>query len=174
MAQFARHAHEKPNRRFISRRGAAQATLILRCTTCYCAAQSRRQERAMAEQQRSAYEIPSEMREFAEKSVDQARKAFDGFIGAAQKTVDTIEGSANTVQANAKDATRKTLSYAEQNIAAAFDLAQRLVRAKDVQEAMQAQAEFVRSQYEAMQAQMKEIGSLAQSAMKPPGSGPQG
>jgi phasin len=128
----------------------------------------------MAEQQRTNYEVPAEMRDFAEKSVEQARKAIDGFMGAAQKTVDTLEGSATTVQTNAKDATRKTFTYAEQNIAAAFDLAQRMVRAKDMQEMMQAQAEFVRAQYEAMQAQMKEFGSLAQSAMKPPGSGQQG
>jgi phasin len=105
------------------------------------------------------------MRDFAEKSVEQARKAMDGFIGAAQKTVDTFEGSANTVQASAKDMTRKTFAYAEQNIAAAFDLAQRMVRAKDLQEAMQVQAEFVRSQFESMQTQMKEFGSMAQSAV---------
>jgi phasin len=113
------------------------------------------------------YEIPAEMRDFAEKSVEQARKAIDGFMGAAQKTVDTFEGSATTVHSSAKDATRKTLSYAEQNITAAFDLAQKMVRAKDVQEAVQIQSEFVRTQFEAMQAQMKEFGSMAQSAMKP-------
>jgi phasin len=61
--------------------------------------------------------------------------------------------------------TQKTFSYAEQNISAAFDLAQRLVRAKDMQEAMQIQAEFVRSQFSSMQTQMKEFGSMAQSAM---------
>ena len=116
------------------------------------------------------YEIPAEMRDFAEKSVEQARKAIDGFMGAAQKTVDTFEGSANTVQASAKDATRKTFTYAEQNIAAAFDLAQKIVRAKDVQEAMQYQAEFVRSQFEAMQTQMKEFGAMAQAAMKQTGA----
>jgi phasin len=124
----------------------------------------------MALNQTQNYEIPAEMRDFAEKSVDQARKAMDGFIGAAQKTVDTFEGSATTVQASAKDMTRKTFSYAEQNIAAAFELAQKMVRAKDLQEAMQAQAEFVRSQFEAMQTQMKEFGSLAQTAMKQPTS----
>jgi phasin len=115
--------------------------------------------------QTPTYEIPAEMRDFAEKSVEQARKAMDGFLGAAQKTVDTFEGSANTVQASAKDVTRRTFSYAEQNIAAAFDLAQRMVRARDLQEAMQIQAEFVRSQFESMQTQMKEFGSLAQNAM---------
>jgi phasin len=124
----------------------------------------------MATNQTPGYEIPAEMRDFAEKSVEQARKAIDGFMGAAQKTVDTLEGSASTVQSSAKDATRKTFTYAEQNIAAAFDLAQKMVRAKDVQEAMQYQAEYVRAQFEAMQAQMKEFGSMAQSAMKQPGS----
>ena len=124
----------------------------------------------MATNPNQNYEIPAEMRDFAEKSVEQARKAIDGFMNAAQKTVDTFEGSANTVQASAKDATRKTFTYAEQNLAAAFDLAQRMVRAKDMQEAMQIQAEFVRTQFEAMQTQMKEFGSIAQSAMKQPGS----
>jgi phasin len=119
----------------------------------------------MANNQAPNYEIPSEMRDFAEKSVEQARRAMDGFIGAAQRTVDTIEGSANTVQASAKDMTRKTFSYAEQNIQAAFDLAQRMVRARDVQEAMQIQAEFVRSQFESMQTQMKEFGSMAQNTV---------
>lgn len=124
----------------------------------------------MATNPNQPYEIPTEMRDFAEKSVEQARKAIDGFMSAAQKTVDTFEGSANTVQTSAKDATRKTFTYAEQNLAAAFDLAQRMVRAKDMQEAMQIQAEFVRTQFEAMQTQMKEFGSLAQAAMKQPSS----
>ena len=39
------------------------------------------------------YEIPAEMRDFAEKSVEQARKAFEGFIGAAQKAVTAAEAS---------------------------------------------------------------------------------
>jgi phasin len=111
------------------------------------------------------FEVPTEMRDFAEKSVEQARKAIDGFMGAAQKTVDTFEGSANTVQSSAKDMTRKTFAYAEQNITAAFDMAQRMVRAKDMQEAMQVQAEFVRQQFESMQAQMRELGALAQGAV---------
>lgn len=114
---------------------------------------------------KTGYDVPPEMREFAEKSVEQARKAIDGFMGAARKTADTIESSASTVQASGKELTQKTFSYAEQNIAAAFDLAQKLVRAKDVQEAVQIQAEFVRSQFAAMQNQMKEFGSAAQGAM---------
>ncbi|WP_299567903.1 phasin [Enterovirga sp.] len=120
----------------------------------------------MAEAQGMKYEVPVEMRDFAEKSVDQARKAFDGFLGAAHKAVDTFEGSRTSMQTSASDATRKTLSYAEQNISAAFDHAQRLVRATDIQEAMKLQAEFARTQFAAMQVQMKELGEIAQTAAR--------
>ena len=120
----------------------------------------------MATTQGMKYEVPTEMRDFAEKSVDQARKAVDGFLGAAQKAVDSVQGSSSTMQASATDATRKTLSYAEQNIAAAFDHAQKLVRAKDLQEAIQLQSEFARTQFAALQTQMKELGEAAQSAAR--------
>lgn len=112
------------------------------------------------------YEVPAEMRDFAEKSVEQAKKAFDGFLGAAHKAVDTLQGSTSTMQSSASDATRKTLSYAEQNISAAFEHAQKLVRSKDIQEAMQIQSEYVRTQFAAMQGQMKELGDMATSAAR--------
>jgi phasin len=112
------------------------------------------------------YEVPTEMRDFAEKSVEQARKAFDGFLNAAQKAVQNMEGSSSSMQATAADATRRTLTYAEQNIMAAFDHAQRLVRAKDMQEAFQLQSDFTRNQLAAIQGQMKELGELASSAAR--------
>ena len=112
------------------------------------------------------YEIPGEMRDVAEKSVEQARKAFGGFIGAAQKAVDTLEGSSQTVQVSAQDLSRRTISFAEQNVSAAFDLAQKLVRSRDLQEVMQHQTEFARNQLAAMQTQMKEVGSGMQDKMR--------
>lgn len=111
-----------------------------------------------------SYEIPAEMRDFAEKSIEQARKAMDGFLGAAQRAMDSFEGSSSTVQTSAKDMTRRTLSFAEQNIQAAFDHAQRLVRAKDPAEAMRLQAEFVQSQFSALQTQMRDFGGAMQAA----------
>ena len=112
------------------------------------------------------YEIPTEMRDFAEKSVEQARKAFDGFLNAAQKAMETFEGSSSSMQSSATDATRRTLSFAEQNIRAAFDHAQALVRARDLQEAFQLQSDFARNQFAAMQGQMKELGELASTAAR--------
>ena len=112
------------------------------------------------------YEVPAEMRDFAEKSVDQARKAFDSFISAARRTADTVQSSAESARTNAQDVSARGFEFAEQNVTAAFDLAQKLVRSRDLQEAMQHQAEFVRSQFAAMQNQAREFGGLAQSAMQ--------
>ena len=41
-----------------------------------------------------SYQNPTEVREFAEKSVEQARKAFEGFSGAAQKAIAAVDTSA--------------------------------------------------------------------------------
>lgn len=111
---------------------------------------------------KTPYEVPTEMREFAERSVEQARKAFDGFITAAQKAVDTAHGSAETARVNAQDATRKAMGYAESNVSAAFELAQKLVKSKDLTEVMQHQSDFLKSQAAALQTQLKEMGSAVQ------------
>ena len=111
---------------------------------------------------KTPYEVPTEMREFAERSVEQARKAFDGFIGAATKAVDSVHGSADTARVNTHDVARKAIGYAENNVAAAFELAQKLVKSKDLSEVMAHQSEFMKAQMEALQTQFKEMGAAAQ------------
>jgi phasin len=114
------------------------------------------------QQNNTLYEVPAEMREFAEKSVEQARKAIDGFMSAAHRAVETFAGDTHPVQASATQMSRKTLSYAEQNIAAALDHAKRLVKTKDPVEAIKLQSEFAQSQFAALQSQMQEFGNMIQ------------
>lgn len=116
------------------------------------------------------YEIPAEMRDFAEKSVEQARKAFEGFIGAAQKAVDATEQSAFAMPSGVKDVGAKAMSFAEANVKAAFDHAQKLVHAKDLQEVMQLQSDYLKSQMTALQDQAREIGATVQKAVTPKSS----
>ena len=113
----------------------------------------------------TAFQVPDEMRNMAERSVTQARQALDNFIQAARRTSGSMEQTSDKVQAGAKDMAQKTLSAVEQNLRTSLDYAERLVRAKDLQEVGQIQSEFARTQTEAMQAQMKEYGSVMQSAM---------
>ncbi|HEY8578795.1 MAG TPA: phasin [Beijerinckiaceae bacterium] len=109
-------------------------------------------------------QIPAEMREFAERSVVQARKAFEGFMGAIQKASGDVEGAAASAQTNVKDASRKAVTFAEQSVTSAFDLAERLVHAKDVQEVMRLQAEYLQQQLAAVQEQARELGDAVSKA----------
>jgi len=111
------------------------------------------------------YAIPIEMREFADRSVEQARKAFEGFVGAAQRTVEAMEQSSGAVQTGARETGLIAIGIAEANVAASLAFAQRMVRASDMREMMQIQSEFLQSQMEAMQAQARELGA---AAMTPP------
>ena len=48
----------------------------------------------MAKEGNAGFEIPADMRALAEKSVEQAKQAFDIFISAAQHAVSTAENQA--------------------------------------------------------------------------------
>jgi phasin len=110
------------------------------------------------------FDVPTQMRQFAEQSVEQAKKAVDGFMAAAQKTAAVMETQAASAQSGARDVGSKAMAFAEQNIANSFEFAQKLVRAKDVQEVMALQAEFMKAQMQAMSSQAKELGSSASKA----------
>ena len=107
------------------------------------------------------FEVPTQMRQFAEQSVEQARKAVDGFMAAAQKAVTTAEAQAATAQSSAKDVGTRAMTFAEQNIANSFEFAQRLVRAKDIQEVMALQQAYLQSQMKALSEQAKDLGTHA-------------
>ena len=112
------------------------------------------------------YEVPPQMRDLAENSVAQARTAFGGFMDAAKRNSEMMKGSAEQTTANMQGLYTRGFAYAEENVLAAFDFAQKLARAGTMQEAMQLQMEFARSQFTAMQTQAKEFNGMAQGAMK--------
>jgi phasin len=115
----------------------------------------------MAKETMPPFEIPTEMRAFAEQSVEQAKLAFDKFIAAAHDAVNTFEGRAKTAQAGAKDVSEQAMAYAEENVSNAFAFAQKVVRAKDVNELMQLQSEFIKVQMQTLSEQAKELGQTA-------------
>ena len=94
------------------------------------------------------FQVPEEMRTMAERSVTQARQALESYLQAARRTSESMEQTSDKVQAGTKDMAQKTLSAVEQNLRASLDYAQRLVRAKDLQEITQIQSEFARTQTE--------------------------
>ena len=112
------------------------------------------------------FEVPPELRTFAEKSVEQARQAFDGFISAAHQAMSAFEGQAETARKGARNVTEKAMTFAERNMASAFEFAHELVRARDLQEVVRLQGDYIRRQMEALTEQARELGESTSKAAK--------
>jgi phasin len=110
------------------------------------------------------FEIPKEMRSMAEASFDQARKTFENFLASAQQTAARIEGQGSSVRAGAKDIGAKAVSYAETNVQASLDYAEKLLHAKDLTEVMRLHSEYVQNQMRALAEQASEMGQLVSRA----------
>ena len=115
----------------------------------------------------SALEIPNEMRNLAERSVEQARKAFESFVEVTQRAAGVAGGAANASQGGMKSVGAHVLACAEQNVNAAFDLAQKLIKVNDPQEAFALHSEYVKAQLQTLQAQAKELGVVLQKSLAP-------
>ena len=116
----------------------------------------------MAKETSGNFEIPEEMRTFAEKSIEQARQAFDSFVAATQVAlVGTVESRATNARSGVKDVVDLAMRFSERNIAASFEFAQRLLHAKDAKDVTAIHAEYVSSQIAALTDQDKELSKQA-------------
>jgi phasin len=107
------------------------------------------------------FELPTEMRAFAEKSVEQAKGAFDSFIAAAQQAVNSAGARAQTARSGAMEVGELALNFTQRNIAASFEFAEKAVRAKDAQELARLHADYVSGQIAALTDQAKELSRQA-------------
>ena len=110
------------------------------------------------------FEIPKEMRSMAEASFDQARKTFENFLASAQQAAAKIEDQGASVRAGAKDIGAKAVSYAEKNVQASLDYAEKLLHAKDLAEVMRLHSEYVQNQMRSLTEQASEMGQIVSRA----------
>ena len=115
----------------------------------------------MAKESTTGFDIPADMRALAEKSVEQAKQAFNIFISAAQHAVSTAETQAASVQAGAKEVGELAMGFAERNIASSFEFAQKLLQAKEPKDVMALHTEYVNSQIATLTDQAKELSKRA-------------
>jgi hypothetical protein len=102
--------------------------------------------------QRTPFEIPDQMREMADKSVNEARKALGQYLDATHEAVAKAEGSAKSVRDGAAEVSRQALAFVEENVNASFDFAHRIVQARTVEEIAALQKEFPRARWPACRA----------------------
>ena len=110
--------------------------------------------------QRTPFEIPDQMREVADRSVEQAKKAVGQYLDATQQAVAKAEGSARSVGEGASEMGRQALAYVEENVTASFDFARRLVQARTVEEIAALQNEFLAKQMASLSEQGKSLGQM--------------
>ncbi|HRY06613.1 MAG TPA: phasin family protein [Hyphomicrobiaceae bacterium] len=110
-------------------------------------------------------EIPENLRQMAEDSVGQARDVCERFIGLTRQSQEQLARSQGEIAASALEVQSTAFFFAEQNIATSFDFAARLARASNLNDYVQLQADFAKSQFEAINQQAQELGvMLAQAA----------
>lgn len=114
------------------------------------------------------FEIPQQMRDLAEKNVDQARAAYGQFMDAMTQAMTFWSKSlpANEVSSGFRAVQDRATKFAKQNAEAAFGLASDLASAKDIQEVLAHQSRFAQSQMQSYALQAQELGRLVADAMQ--------
>jgi len=115
----------------------------------------------MAKEPFEQFAMPNEVRAFVEQSVAQARAAFDGIAAAATQAVAQWQGQTHAARAGASEIAHKSMAYAEKNMAATFEFAQRLMHAKDPTEVVRLQQEYISKQMQTLSTQAQELGQSA-------------
>lgn len=121
-------------------------------------------EETFAAANKAASEAPVQVREFAEKSVAQAKEGYAKFKAASEETTDALEDAYATSTKGYKELTRKSVEAARSNVNAHFDFLQALIAAKSVTQAVELQTSYAKQQYDVITAQVKEFSTLAQKA----------
>jgi phasin len=108
------------------------------------------------------FEIPEQVRAFAEKGVSQARDGYAKFKDAAETHNLTIEAVFSSANKGASEYSAKLMEFIKSNTSANLDFAQELLGMKSPSEAMELWTTHTRKQIETLTAQAKELGELGQ------------
>jgi phasin len=108
------------------------------------------------------FEVPAAFREFAEKSVSQARDAYAKLRTATEEATGLVEETFENARDGAMAIGMKAIDTAKVNSDASFALAHDIFGAKTMSEMIELQSAFARKQFETMSAQMKEFQALGE------------
>ena len=104
------------------------------------------------------------MRAVGEQSVDRARGGlFSNSTQAAEEAVSMLEQGEKR-QVGALDISKKAMAFAERNVLSAFELAQKIVYTRDIQDLVRMQTEFLQSHMHALGEQVKDLSETVGKA----------
>ena len=107
-------------------------------------------------------EVPAAFRELAEKGINQAKGNYEKIKSAAEQATDMLEETYTAASSGCSGYGVKLIETARTNSNAAFDLFGELLIAKSYSEVVEKTTAYMRSQFETMTAQAKELTEHAQ------------
>ena len=108
------------------------------------------------------FEVPEQMRAFAEKGVSQARDSYAKFKDAAETHNGTIEAVFTNYSKGASAYSAKLVEFMKANTTTSLDFAQELFGVKTPAEALELWTSHSRKQFETLTAQAKELAEISQ------------
>ncbi|HEX5212148.1 MAG TPA: phasin [Pseudolabrys sp.] len=107
-------------------------------------------------------EFPSAFRELAEKSVAQAKENYEKMRTAAEDATEMLEDTYASASKGYSEYGLKLIETARANSNAAFDLMAKLLGAKSASEVVELSSGFMRTQFDTVTAQAKDLADHAQ------------
>ena len=105
------------------------------------------------------FEVPQQLRDLAERNVEQARAAYGQFMDAMEQATSIWLGALppNEAMSGFKE---RAVRFAKQNAEACFTMASELASAKDIPDVFAIQSRFAQTQMQAYALQSQELGRL--------------
>lgn len=111
-------------------------------------------------QARPQLEIPEQVREMAERNVEQARSAYNQFMDMARQVQELMSKSSGTMAESVAEIQARALRFAEENVEAGFQFASELARARDLKEYLEIQSRHAQKQMQTYARQAQELGRM--------------
>ena len=108
------------------------------------------------------FEVPEQMRAFAEKGVSHARDSYAKFKDVAESNNSAIEAVFTSASKGASEYSAKLMEMMKANSTATLDFAQELLGIKSPSEVIELWTSHAKKQFEAITAQAKELAELSQ------------
>ena len=117
--------------------------------------------------EKQTFEIPQQLRELAEKNIEQARTTYGQFMDALTQAMSAwLSAPSEAMTSRVKAVQERAIQFAKENAEAGFALANELTKAKDLQDVLRLQSSFAQKQMESYARQAQELGRLLAEATR--------
>jgi phasin len=117
--------------------------------------------------EKQTFEIPQQLRELAEKNIEQARTTYGQFMDAMTQAMSAwLSAPSEAMTSRLKAVQERAIQFAKENAEAGFALANELTKAEDLQGVLRLQSSFAQKQMESYARQAQELGRLLAEAAR--------